>query len=69
MDELIEKIDRCKRHHVVVAAFLHHGFVKIHPFIDGNGRVSRLLTNLYLIAHDYPPVVLKKRKEENITGS
>lgn len=60
MDELIEKINRCKRHPVEVAALLHHGFVKIHPFIDGNGRVSRLLNNLYLISHGYPPVVLKK---------
>lgn len=60
MDELIEKIDRCKRHPVEVAALLHHGFVKIHPFIDGNGRVSRLLNNLYLISHGYPPLVLKK---------
>jgi len=46
-------------HPVETAAFLHHGFVQIHPFIDGNGRVARLLTNLYLIAQGYPPIVLK----------
>lgn len=59
MDELIEKVAQYKRHPVELASFLHHGFVKIHPFIDGNGRVARLLTNLYLIARGYPPVVLK----------
>jgi Fic family protein len=59
MDELIEKIAQYKRHPVEVAALLHHGFVRIHPFIDGNGRVARLLTNLYLIARGYPPVVLR----------
>ncbi len=59
MDELIEKVAQCKRNPVEVAALLHHGFVKIHPFIDGNGRVARLLTNLYLIAQGYPPIVLK----------
>ncbi len=59
MVELIEKIAQCKRHPVDAAALLHHGFVRIHPFIDGNGRVARLLTNLYLIARGYPPVVLK----------
>ncbi len=59
MDELIEKIPQYKRHPVEVAARLHHRFVEIHPFIDGNGRVSRLLTNLYLIAQGYPPIVLK----------
>jgi Fic family protein len=59
MDELIKEIARYKKHPVEVAALLHHGFVRIHPFIDGNGRVARLLTNLYLIARGYPPVVLK----------
>ncbi|VVB87533.1 Fic/DOC family protein [uncultured archaeon] len=60
MDELIKKIAQYNRHPVEVAALLHHWFVEIHPFIDGNGRVSRLLTNLYLIANGYPPIVLKK---------
>ena len=59
MDELIEKVAQYKKHPVEVAALLHHEFVKIHPFIDGNGRVARLLTNLYLIAQGYPPIVLK----------
>lgn len=59
MDELIETIAQDTRHPLEVAAILHHSFVEIHPFIDGNGRVSRLLTNLYLIAQGYPPVVLK----------
>ncbi len=59
MDELIEKTTQSKKHPVETAAFLHHRFVEIHPFIDGNGRMSRLLTNLYLIAQGYPPIVLK----------
>jgi Fic family protein len=60
MDELIESITRGKGHPVETASFLHHRFVEIHPFIDGNGRVARLLTNLYLILKNYPPMVLKK---------
>ncbi len=64
MDELIERIAQNKRHPVETAAFLHHKLVEIHPFIDGNGRVSRLLTNLYLIAQGYPPVVLKIEDRE-----
>ncbi len=59
MDELIGKVAERKGHSVETAAYLHHGFVEIHPFTDGNGRVARLLTNLYLMAHGYPPVVLK----------
>ena len=59
MDELIEKLSGSKTHPVETAAYLHHRFVHIHPFIDGNGRVARLLTNLYLIALGYPAIVLK----------
>lgn len=60
MDEMIEKIAKNKKHPVETSAFLHHRFVEIHPFIDGNGRVARLLTNLYLISQGYPSAVLKK---------
>ncbi len=60
MDELIKKVSWSKMHPVGTSAFLHHGFVSFHPFTDGNGRVARLLTNMYLIARGYPPIVLKK---------
>jgi Fic family protein len=37
---------------VVIAAFIV-GFLKIHPFLDGNGRLSRILTNLLLLQAGY----------------
>lgn len=40
-------------------AMLHVIFVGIHPFVDGNGRTSRLLLNLELMKHGFPPVVIK----------
>jgi Fic family protein len=43
------------------AAKLHHLLVWIHPFIDGNGRLARLLTNLRLMRAGFPPVVLQRR--------
>lgn len=46
-------------HPVLVAAFLHEVLVRIHPFIDGNGRTSRLLMNLYLLRNGYTIVNLK----------
>lgn len=45
-------------HPVELAARLHSDFVKIHPFIDGNGRTARLLMNLELMKAGFPAVVL-----------
>ena len=41
-----------------LAAWIHFKFVHIHPFIDGNGRTARLIMNLVLIQHGYPPAVI-----------
>jgi Fic family protein/DNA-binding Xre family transcriptional regulator len=40
-------------HPVILAAEFHQRLVTIHPFVDGNGRVSRLLMNLILLQHGY----------------
>lgn len=42
------------------AALAHFKLVHIHPFVDGNGRTARLLTNLILIKHGFPPAVILK---------
>ena len=42
-----------KLHPVELAAQLHKRFVFIHPFIDGNGRMARLLMNLALLRNEY----------------
>lgn len=46
-------------HPIVRATLLHGEFVKIHPFIDGNGRTSRLLLNFELMKSGYPPIIIK----------
>ena len=60
MEEYISNIQKLKLHPIKKAAFIHHELVRIHPFLDGNGRVSRLITNLHLMKMGYPPIVLKK---------
>ncbi|QGG48930.1 Fic family protein [Heliorestis convoluta] len=47
-------------HTIERAALLHGEFVKIHPFVDGNGRTARLLLNFELMKQGYPPVVIPK---------
>ena len=41
-------------HPFELAALVHLKFVKIHPFRDGNGRISRLLMNFVLLNNGYP---------------
>ncbi len=46
-------------HPVVRGAMMHAIIVGIHPFIDGNGRTSRLLLNLELMKSGYPPIIIR----------
>jgi len=45
-------------HPVELAATLHQRFVFIHPFVDGNGRVARLLMNLALLRNGYTIAII-----------
>jgi Fic family protein len=45
-------------HPVVLAAEMHERLVTIHPFIDGNGRTSRLIMNLILLQYAFPLAII-----------
>ena len=63
MEKLIISYNSWNSYHPIIKAALLHGeLVKIHPFVDGNGRTSRLLMNLDLMNSGYNPVIIKKEK-------
>jgi Fic family protein len=65
MKELVDWYNATKDEHpLVLAAFLHYKFVCIHPFDDGNGRVSRLLMNYHLMKNNFPPLIIKSEDKK-----
>lgn len=56
-------------HPVELAAEAHYQLVTIHPFVDGNGRTARLLMNLILMQHGFPPALIRKRDRLRYIGS
>jgi len=59
MEQLIKDYQHFSGHPIERAARLHVDFVKVHPFVDGNGRTARLLMNFDLMKSGYLPVVIK----------
>ena len=66
VDQLMQQLIRAYEkewndmHPIVRAMLLHGEFVKIHPFIDGNGRTARLLLNFELMKLGYTPIIIRK---------
>jgi len=67
MRELMEwyRSEEGALHPLTLAAMLHYKFVRIHPFDDGNGRLSRLLMNYVLLKNRMLPVVVKSDDKVN----
>lgn len=49
----LNRDDKNDIHPVIKAGIAHHEFVRIHPFIDGNGRCARILATLILLLGGY----------------
>ncbi|NP_001017794.1 protein adenylyltransferase FICD isoform X1 [Danio rerio] len=65
MQELVQWLnseETLHLHPVEFAALAHYKLVYVHPFVDGNGRTSRLLMNLILMQASYPPITIRKEQ-------
>lgn len=49
---------------IIKAIYFHHELIRIHPFIDGNGRTTRIAKNWILMYHLYPPIFIRDEQEK-----
>lgn len=71
VDWTFEALEKNRFHHLLIIANFIIEFLKIHPFEDGNGRLSRVLTNLLLLRSGYSfaqyvshEQIIERRKDE-----
>ncbi len=55
VEELLDWLNNSTKgmYPVIIAGILHYELVRIHPFVDGNGRTSRLMATLILSIHKF----------------
>jgi Fic family protein len=50
---------------IIRAIYFHHELIRIHPFIDGNGRTTRIAKNWILMYNLYPPIFIRDDNEKS----
>jgi hypothetical protein len=61
---LREALEKKELHPIEIASKLHHDFVLIHPFGDGNGRTARILVNFVLMRSGYLPLIVPTEQKD-----
>ena len=75
MNTWLEKFNECfnqdleENTSIIHFTLLHNEFVSIHPFVDGNGRMVRLLSNAMMMSNDHAPVMIKRQHRDEYVGS
>lgn len=64
LEDFNRTLDAARRPSSALAAYVraHMGFVRIHPFFDGNGRLARLLANIPVLRNGHPPLLVPAQR-------
>ena len=65
ISQLFHNLDQI-HHPLLKAIYFHHELIRIHPFIDGNGRTTRIAKNWILMFNLYPPIFIKDEIEKKV---
>ena len=63
LDEFVEWYNSTKLNPIEKAAVAHYALYKIHPFLDGNKRMSRLILNKTLLDEGFPLLNISAKRE------
>lgn len=64
MKKYFDTINDPNNEPIYTVAFSHAQLMKIHPFLDGNGRVARIVLNYELLKHGFKPVIISYIEKE-----
>jgi len=64
ISSIVEIENSANIHPIHKAAWIHWAFARVHPFVDGNGRVARLIQDCVLLKHRYVPASVQPEDRE-----